>query len=155
MSFPQPRAREGGAGNGVLTAIDDFVAGRAGLRLPIVPSFFGVALIWETSMPADEALTELLAAWDRNPHLERPERDRVLHLANTQLQLTAVRKAERRLAEQGEQLARQRELLQQMLDSRAFAAVEPVLRQRDPHLGFSRQAIRRALEGRDETGESS
>jgi hypothetical protein len=155
LPYHNPAAREGGAGNGVLTAIEDFIARRAGLRLAIVPSFFGMALIWETSMPADEALTELLAAWDRNPHLERLEQNRVLHLANTQLQLTAVREAERRLAEQGEQLARQRELLERMLDSRAFAAVERVLRRRDPQLGFSREAIRRALEGRDETGESS
>jgi hypothetical protein len=149
LPFHHPAAREGGPHNGVLTAVEDFVSDRDQLHLAIVPTFFGMGLIWDRTMPAAGELTELLADWDRNPHVERLERNRVLHLANTMLQLNAVREAERRLAQQSPRLARQRQLLERMLDSRAFWAVEQVfrLRHRDP--AFSREAIRRVLEGRD------
>lgn len=145
LPYHHPAAREGGPRNGVLTAVEDFVSDRDQLRLAIVPTFFGVGLIWDTTMPEAGALTELLAGWDRNPHLERLERNRVLHLANTMLQLNAAREAERRLAEQGPRLARQRQLLERMLDSRAFWAVEQVLRLRHRDPAFSREAIRRIL----------
>jgi Methyltransferase domain len=150
LPFHHPAAREGGPRNGVLTAVEDFVSDREQLRLAIVPTFFGLGLIWDKTMPKAEALTQLLAAWDRNPLLARLEHNRVLHLANSQLQLSAVRDAERRLAEQREQLGRQRELLERLLASRPFGAVEQVLRWRrrgDP--GFSREAIRGVLNGRD------
>jgi hypothetical protein len=149
LPFHHPAAREGGPRNGVLTAVEDFISGREQLQLAIVPTFFGMGLVWERTMPEAGALSELLTDWDRNPHLERLERNRVLHLANSQLQLTAVRDAQRRLAEQGQRLDRQRQLLERMLHSRAFRAMEQVwrLRHRDP--GFSRDEIRRVLEGRD------
>jgi hypothetical protein len=99
-------------------------------------------------MPEAGALTELLAGWDRNPHLERLEHNRVLHLAKTMLQLNAARDAERRLAEQSQRLARQRQLLERMLLSRAFWAVERVLRLRHRDPAFSREAIRRVLDDR-------
>jgi hypothetical protein len=148
LPFHHPAAHEGGPRNGVLTAVEDFVSDREELHLAIVPTFFGMGLIWDRTMPEAGPLTELLTDWDRNPHLERLERNRALHLANSQLQLNAVREADRRLAEQGPPLARQRELLERMLQSRAFWAVEHVLRllHRDP--AFSREAIRRVLEGR-------
>jgi hypothetical protein len=149
LPFHYPAAREGGPRNGVLTAVEDFVSGREQLRLAIIPTFFGIGLIWDKTVREAGALTELLADWDRNPHLERLERNRVLHLANSQLQLTAVREAERRLAEQGPRIERQRELLERMLQSRAFWAVEQLLRllHRDP--AFSRAAIRSVLEGHE------
>jgi hypothetical protein len=150
LPFHYPAAREGGPRNGVLTAVEDFVSGRDHLQLAIVPTFFGMGLIWDRALPQAASLTELLSEWDRNPYLDRLERNRVLHLVNTQLQLSAVRDAERRLAQQSQQLDRQRQLLERMLRSRAFRAVEQVwrLRHRDP--GFSREKIRRVLEGRDQ-----
>jgi Methyltransferase domain len=149
LLYHSPAAREGGPRNGVLTAVEDFIAGRDELQLAIVPTFFGMGLVWDRTIPEAGALTELLADWDRNPQLERLERNRVLHLANSQLQLNAVRAAERLLAEQSRELDRQRQLLERMLDSRAFWAVEQVLRLRHRDPPFSRQAIRRVLEGRD------
>lgn len=142
-------AREGGPRNGVLTAVEDFIADRDELHLAIVPTFFGLGLVWDDTMPEAGALTELLADLDRNPHLERLERNRVLHLVNTQLQLNAVRKAERRLVQQSQQLDRQRRLLERVLGSRAFWAVEQVLRLRHGKPALSREEIRRVLEGRD------
>ena len=149
LPFHHPAGREGGPGNGVLTAVEDFVSGRDDLQLAIVPTFFGMAVIWDTAFPQATELAELLSDWDRNPHLERLERNRVLHLANTQLQLSGLHEAERRLAEQGAQLMRQRQLLERMLYSRVFRMAEQVLRLRHRDPAFSREAIRRVLDGRD------
>jgi len=74
-------AREGGARNGVLTAIEDFMDEREGLRLAIIPSFFGFGVLWETRAPYADALEELLGPWDRHPALQRLEDSRVLFLA--------------------------------------------------------------------------
>jgi Methyltransferase domain len=149
LPYHNPAAREGGPRNGVLTAVEDFVSDREELRLAIVPTFFGMAVIWDRALPQAAALTELLADWDRNPHLERLERNRVRHLANTQLQLTALHEAERQLAEQGPQLVRQRQLLERMLHSRVFSMAEQILRLRHRDPAFSREAIRRVLDDRD------
>ena len=73
----------------------------------------------------------------------------MLHLANTMLQLDAVREADRRIAEQAPALARQRQLLERILASRAFWTVERILRFRCRDPAFSREAIRRVLEARD------
>lgn len=145
LPFHHPAAREGGPRNGVLTAVEDFVAVHEELHLAIIPTFFGMGVIWDTTMPEAQVLEERLSDWDRNPLLDRLERNRVLHLANTMLQLNDARAAERRLAEQEPQLARQRELLERILQSRAFALVERVLRLRHRDLAFSREAIRRVL----------
>lgn len=149
LPYHHPAAREGGPRNGVLTAVEDFVSGREEVQLAIVPTFFGMAVIWDRALPQAAALAELLSVWDRNPHLERLERNRVLHLANTQLQLSALHEAERRLAEQGPQLMRQRRLLERMLHSRAFWMAEQILRLRHRDPPFSRDAIQRVLDGRD------
>ena len=46
VPYPRSAAREGGPRNGVLTAVEDFVAGREGLRLVVVPAFFGFGVVW-------------------------------------------------------------------------------------------------------------
>lgn len=74
-------AREGGERNGVLTAVEDFVDARDGLRLAVIPSFFGFGVLWETSAPYADALEDLLGPWDRHPVLQRMEDSRVLFLA--------------------------------------------------------------------------
>jgi hypothetical protein len=76
-------AREGGERNGVLTAIEDFMEGRDGLRLAIIPSFFGFGVLWETGAPYADALEELLGPWDRHPLLQRMEDSRILFLASS------------------------------------------------------------------------
>jgi hypothetical protein len=147
LPYHYPAAHEGGPRNGVLTAVEDFVAAREQRRLAIIPSFFGMGLVWDTSAAWSEPLTELLAPWDRNEHLQRLEHNRVVHLANTLLQLSAVRAAEGRLEAQGRRLAQQRELLSRIAQSRAFWAVERFLRSRNRDPTFSREAIRRVLDG--------
>jgi hypothetical protein len=149
LPFRHPAAREGGPRNGVLTAVEDFLARHQGLRLAVVPTFFGLGVIWDPAIPGADDLAEVLADWDRNPHLERLEHNRVLHLANTHLQLSAVRAAEQRLGELNTRITAQRELLEQILRSRTFRVIERVLHRLHGDPGFSRQAIRRVLDGHD------
>ena len=68
--------------------------------------------------------------------LERLERNRVLHLASSHVQLSMA-------ADAKEKLARAEKLLQKMLDSRAFSAAELFLRVRQRGRPvFSKEEIR-------------
>lgn len=73
--------REGGARNGVLTALEDFLDRRGDLRGATLPPFFGFAVVWHRDAPWAQALAEFVGPWDRNPVLERLEANRVYHLA--------------------------------------------------------------------------
>jgi Methyltransferase domain len=139
LPYHWPAAREGGPRNGVLTAVEDFVADREDVRLAVIPAFFGLGVVWRLDAPYAAALAELLDPWDGNPILERLERNRVLHLASSHVQL--------RMAEQAQaKVARLEGLLRKMLDSRAFALAEGYTRLRERGSpAFSREEIRRAL----------
>ena len=72
------RARGRPDRNGVLTAIEDFVAVREDLRLVVVPAFFGFgAAVAPRRRPGPTELGRLLDPFDRNPILERLEANRV------------------------------------------------------------------------------
>ena len=120
--------REGGPRNGVLTAIEDFMEDRDGLRLAVVPAFFGLGLLWAEEAPWAGAVADLVAPWDRNSVLERLEADRVSNVVDR------VR------------FDRQQELLRALLRSRAFALAERLsrLRQRGAPV-VSREWVRRVL----------
>ena len=136
-ALPWPAAREGGPRNGVLTAVEDFVEGHGGLRLAIVPAFFGLGVVWDTDAPWADDMADTLEPWDRNPLLERLEANRVLHLTST---LNANYRA-----------GRQEAVLRRLLESRAFALAERLSRLRH-RVGIatdtsvvSRKDVRRAL----------
>ncbi len=137
---------EGGPRNGVLTAVEDFVAGGDGLRLAVVPAFFGLGVVWHEDAPWADAVARIVAPWDRNPLLERLEASRVLHLASSHVHLVE----ENALRERA---ARQEEVLRRLLDSSAFAVAERLSRLRH-RLGIataasvvSKDDVRRALDG--------
>lgn len=79
---------EGGPKNGTLTAVEDFLASDAGagLRLAVVPAFFGLGVIWPESVEWSEQVAGLLAPYDRNPLLMRLEANRVQHLVRRDVQ---------------------------------------------------------------------
>jgi Methyltransferase domain len=131
---------EGGPRNGVLTAVEDFVESREGLRLAIVPLFWGLGILWRTDAPWADAVAEIVEPWDRNPILQRVEANRVLHLARTQVEI----------ARGNARNARQEHLLRTMLASSAFAWGERLsrLRKRGKPM-FSRRQVREVL-GEDE-----
>jgi Methyltransferase domain len=139
-------AREGGPRNGVLTAVEDFVGERDGLRLAIVPAFFGLGVVWREDAPWSAAVADVLEPWDRNPLVARLEANRVFHLAEAHIQLVHAAQAR-------QQAARQRAVLERLLESSAFAVAERLSRLRH-RLGIARgqsilskDDIRRALDG--------
>ncbi len=128
IAFRAAAAREGGERNGVLTAVEDFVAERAGMRLAIVPAFFGLGVLWPEDAPWAGAVGSIVAPWESSPLLERLETLRVSQIVDR------VR------------MHRQEEVLRQQLASRGFSLAGRVSRLlRRENSGFSRERIRRAL----------
>lgn len=123
LPYPRSAAREGGPRNGVLTAVEDFVAGREGLRLVVVPAFFGFGAVWHTSAPWADAVARVLDPLDGNPLLARLEENRVLHIAEEHAVRVSVWEA-------NERIARQQHVLSRMLQSSAFAVAEQLSRLR-------------------------
>jgi methyltransferase family protein len=136
--------REGGPRNGVLTAVEDFVARRDDLRLAIVPVFFGLGVVWRLDAPYADAVADVLEPWDGNPLLARLEGNRVFHLASAHQQLVQTVLAQQKLA-------RQEAVLRRLLDSRAFALAERLSRLRHrvgvarDHSVVSKDDVRGAL----------
>jgi hypothetical protein len=117
LPYPRSAGREGGERNGVLTAVEDFVAGRENLRLVVVPVFFGFGVVWHQDAPWSDALARILDPWDRNPILERLEANRVHHLAR-------VHQTLHELWGERERRAEQETLLRRLLESSAFSVAE-------------------------------
>ena len=133
-------AAEGGPRNGVLTAVEDFLAERPGLRLAVVAPFFGLAVVWHPDAAWASELEAAIAPWDRNPVLERVEAKRVDHLVaefEGLQEIDAMRSEDYEL----------QFLLANMLHSRAFSLAERVSRMRQGGRPmFSREQVERALE---------
>lgn len=140
LPYRWPALLEGGPRNGVLTAVEDFVSSQdPELELAVVPTFYGVGVVWERQVPWADALRQRIDPVNGNPLLARLERNRVLHLASSQVQQHRAIVAE-------DQLRRAQGLLDRMLHSRAFAAAELFLRLRQAgQPAFSRSEIRRLL----------
>jgi hypothetical protein len=117
LPYPRSAAHEGGPRNGVLTAVEDFVAGRRHLRLAVVPAFFGFGAVWHGDAPWAEDVAEILEPWDRNPLLERLEGNRVHHLAQGHSRQVEIWRLQ-------ERQVRQEALLRRMLESSAFGVAE-------------------------------
>jgi methyltransferase family protein len=145
LPYPHSAAQEGGPGNGVLTAVEDFVRGRADLRLVVVPAFFGLGVVWHAGIAGAAQLGRVLDPWDRNPILERLEANRVHHLAESHVRQVAVWEGQQRLA--GREA-----VLRRLLDSSAFAVAERLSRLRlragvaPSQSAVGKDEIRRALE---------
>ncbi len=139
LPFKWAASREGGPRNGVLTAIEDFVAGRDGLDFARIPLFFGIGVIWDRAAVGADEVALRLAPWRENPLLERVEEHRVAHLV-------ALCKTLRAFSDLQGINAHKEQLLRTMLDSSAFAAAERLsrLKQRGYPM-FSREQIREAL----------
>jgi hypothetical protein len=120
LPYPRSAAREGGPRNGVLTAVEDFVAGRHEVRLVVVPVFFGLGVVWHRGAPWSDAVARILDPWDRNPLLERLEANRLHHIAQG---YAATSRLERHRAGQ-------EAVLRRLLESSAFGIAERLSRLR-------------------------
>jgi hypothetical protein len=123
LPYKWPAAREGGPRNGVLTAVEDFVAADPKLKLAVVPSFFGLGVVWHQDAAYAERLEQALAPLDRNPVVARLEANRVFHLASMHHQLMEVAAAH-------ERIGRQEAVLKRLLASSAFKLAESLSRLR-------------------------
>ncbi len=146
LPYPRSAASEGGARNGVLTAIEDFVADSDQLELAVVPAFFGFGAVWHRQAPWAPRVAEVLKPLDRNPLLARLEENRVAHIAEEHALRT-------QLWDQQERQTRQEQVLRRMLQSSAFAVAETLSKLRvragvaAGQSVISRAEIRRALDG--------
>jgi hypothetical protein len=144
LPYPKSASTEGGQRNGVLTAVEDFVSGREGMRLVVVPAFFGFGAAWVTDAPWADRLAAVLDPWDRNELVTELEDSRVFHIAQSYANSVALWKAQDRLA-------RQEAVLRRLLVSSAFRVAEGLstLRNRagvaSEQSVVSREEIRRAL----------
>jgi len=145
LPYPHSAAREGGPRNGVLTAVEDFVVRRDGVRLAVVPVFFGFGVAWHQGKPWASDVARLLDPFDRHPVLERLEANRVRQLARGHAWRYELWHAQ-------ERLARQEAVLRRLLDSRAFSVAEQLSRLRaragvaTEQSIVSKEEIRHALE---------
>lgn len=91
----------GGPGNGVLTALEDFLAEQPGYRAELVPYCFGLAVIFKVGSPWEAQLGEVVRPYSQNPALPRLEANRlrlflkVLELQDLLVQERAHHAAER------------------------------------------------------------
>jgi hypothetical protein len=150
LPYPRSAAHEGGPGNGVLTAIEDFVAEREGVRLVVVPAFFGFGVAWYSGRSWAPELARILDPFDRHPVLERLEGNRIRQLARWHEVRSELWRAQ-------ERLARQEVVLNRMLHSSAFTVAERLSRLRvragvapDQSI-LSKEEIRRVLKDPDGT----
>jgi hypothetical protein len=154
LPYKWPAAKEGGPRNGVLTAVEDFLSGQDDLRLAILPSFFGLGIVWHKDASYAEKMAQLLDPLDRHPIIERLEANRAFHLAAVHQQMMEVTAALDRLR-------RQEELLRRMLRSSAFRIADRLsrLRQRagiaPADVAVSRAEIMRALEDKPRRNQNS
>jgi hypothetical protein len=137
--------REGGPGNGVLTAIEDFIGDRDRMRLAILPAFYGLGILWRLDAPWASAVADVVDPLDRNPVLERLEEHRIANLVERAGHAQELGEIEAMRSERGRG-AEQERLLRTMLGSRAFAWGERLSRLRKGgRPTFSREGIKRAL----------
>jgi hypothetical protein len=145
LPYPRSADHEGGEHNGVLTAVEEFVAGHEGARLVIVPVFFGFGVAWHTGRSWSDELARILDPFDRNPILERLEANRVHHLAQGHVRMHEIWALQ-------ERQARQEAVMRRMLQSSAFSVAERLSRLRvragiaPSQSVISKDEVRKALE---------
>jgi hypothetical protein len=138
-------SREGGPRNGVLTAVEDFVERLDGLRVAIVPAFFGLAVLWRGDAAWADAVSQAVTRWDRDPVLDRMEAHRIANLVGRNRHAQELEEIEAMRLER-ERHTEQERLLRTMLGSRAFAWAERLSRLRQGgRPTFSRAEVKRSL----------
>jgi Methyltransferase domain len=139
LPFEWGALEEGGPRNGVMTAIEDFMEEHEGLRLAVIPIFFGCGLLWPESAPWSDEVAEITEPWDRNPILERVEKARVV-------QLVQRHSREQEIDDRFEYTRKLEEAVRRILASRAFGALESLSRlRRGGKPAFSREELSRLL----------
>jgi hypothetical protein len=135
LPFEWGALEEGGPRNGVMSAIEDFMGDQDGLRLAVIPLFFGCGLLWPEDAPWSDEVAEITGPWDRNPILERVETARVT-------QLVQRHSREQEIDERFGYTLKLEEAVRRILGSRAFGALESLSRlRRGGTPAFSRREL--------------
>jgi len=146
LEYEAVATTEGGARNGVLTAVEDFVAREPGLRFARVPAFFGLGVIWATAAAWADDVAAVVEPFADDPVLERLEGNRVTHLLERQrLGRPDAAGASPELAAAQARIAELELELRSLLDSRSFALAERVSSLRGSD-GVSRARLRALLD---------
>ncbi len=142
LPFPWAATREGGPRNGVLTAIEDFVAARPELRLAVVPGFFGMGILWSRQREYADSVRALAEAWTANPILEPLEDNRIFNLAARHDAQAKVEHLESEYHLLADRFRRRQRLLEQLEASRALGLLDRLGSLR----GGSRQGWRKRIQ---------
>lgn len=160
---------EGGAGNGVLTAVEAFLDDHPDYDFRVVPCFSGLGVVFPRESAYAPGLREHLEPWDSNPLLARLEEVRLRsHLrilaleygrasARVRQELAARRKYERRTAETEQRVQAELSSLERVLSDvrhgldllfrsrilKALDVVERGMRRSRSGFGTSRERIAR------------
>jgi hypothetical protein len=135
LPFEWGALEEGGPRNGVMTAIEDFIAERDDLRLAVIPLFFGCGLLWSEESSWSDDVGDIVEPWDRNPVLERVEKARITQLVQRHAR-------EQEIDERFDYSLKLEEAIRRILASRAFGALESLSRlRRGGKPAFSRQEL--------------
>lgn len=106
--------------------MEDYLANRPDLAYAQVPSVFGLGVVYPRSGEAGTRLAAVLAPYDRNPHLERVEQNRLvlwLRVVELQDQFRAEQEAAAPRQEHEARTVRSRVLVQ-YADRIAFAEAD-------------------------------
>jgi hypothetical protein len=150
---------EGGPANGVLAAVEGFVATRSDYDLIVIPSVFGVAVLVPRAEPWTQPVAALVHRWADHPLLVRLETNRIemfirlLELLDETTRARAARHADglalRDAHAQVHELHAELAALRNDADSlahsrwvRMLACVEAPVRRIRPGLGTVRQRLR-------------
>jgi hypothetical protein len=117
LPYHKSADHEGGARNGVLTAVEDFAAGDDARRLAVVPAFFGFGVVWHAAAPWADAVASILAPLERSDLIGELESNRVGHIAGEHELRNEIWQLQ-------ERLTRQEQVLRRLLDASAFAVAE-------------------------------
>ena len=144
LPYHKSADHEGGSRNGVLTAVEDFVAADDQLRLAVVPAFFGFGAAWHSGAPWAPAVAAILEPLDGDRLIAGLESNRVGHIAGEHELRSEIWRLQ-------ERITAQEAVLRRLLDSSAFAVAErlSVLRVKagvaPDQSVISREQIRRVL----------
>lgn len=97
---------EGGSANGVLSAVEEFLARQPGFRFCLVPAVFGLGILYPEHHEHGPELTRLLRFYDRNALLARLEENRLRNYLRVIALQEALESERQRLAAAEQALVR-------------------------------------------------
>jgi methyltransferase family protein len=138
-------ASEGGPQNGVLTAIEDFIADRRDLRFARLAPFFGLGVLWPADAEWAGDVAAAVARLDGDPVIERLEGNRIVQTLERDRLERRLADLERSAGAERQRLAGLEAEVHRLLGSRALTVAERLSRLKPGTPAISRERLRRLL----------